>query len=688
MESPETQNESQGDRSKQIESLLLQADKLIESGAYDVALDVIRRAQSLDVGNRFAQAFVGRIQRLMGARKARGGSGTPKPGSQFAPKQKSTQQSATHASQRAPGAENRQAAMRTAVEGFLSRAREYSTAKNFDRGLAEIERARLLDPQGAGIDALEAEIRKEMEAERARMSEGQVRRQHEEEARKRELLEQELERIRKEKEEKRLREEKARKEVQQRRLGQYLKSAEEMIAAERLDEAANQLAFVVVIDPLNAAAADLQRQIREIQERKRQEEIELRRRKEEEEQQRQAAVQSAIQKNIESANRFADEKKFNDALRVITRAYMLDPLNEEVRACEQRILEAQEEAYRVVEAERRAAEEAERRQQEEELRRLTEVERERLLQEQENAIALEKEANKEKVSGHLERAREHIARRSYHDALAEVAQAFTVDPFDEEIQKVEQEVAAAQRQESESSVAQQHQPPEMTTPEETTDRHVGGHLDTAKRLKSEGELARALDELTKAFALDPLNAEVHALEVEIEAEMRGTAPVATVPEPPEAAAPAQPPQKKSAESKRVTYHLNQARRHMEAGSYEDALAEVALGLTVDPKNTELHQMEALIWEFRNAGESRDADGPTAEENERLIRIHLTAAEQFQNKGEFGRALDEIAKAYQVDPLNPEIKKRENLVRQEELRRNHPDETPLKLVYPKKGAAGG
>jgi hypothetical protein len=127
---------------------------------------------------------------------------------------------------------------------------------------------------------------------------------------------------------------------------------------------------------------------------------------------------------------------------------------------------------------------------------------------------------------------------------------------------------------------------------------------------------------------------------------------------------------------------------MESGSFEDALAEVALGLTLDPSNPELKQMEETIWEVQNIKESRDSKSALSEENERLIRIHLAAAEQFQSKGDFGRALDEIAKAYQIDPLNAEIKERENQIRQEELRRDHPDETPLKLVYPKKGAAGG
>jgi tetratricopeptide (TPR) repeat protein len=145
---------------------------------------------------------------------------------------------------------------------------------------------------------------------------------------------------------------------------------------------------------------------------------------------------------------------------------------------------------------------------------------------------------------------------------------------------------------------------------------------------------------------------------------------------------------KAVDPKRVAYHVNRARRLMEGETYEDALAEIALGLTLDPGNAELRQMEAALWELQNAKVARESHSTTSEEDDRLIRIHLAAAEQFQKKGDFGRALDEIAKAYQIDPLNAEIKQRENEIRQEELRRNHPDETPLKLVYPKKGAAGG
>jgi Flp pilus assembly protein TadD len=699
MTSPDSKAPSQKERAKQIEDLLRQVDALIESGSHDAALDAIRRAQALDPENKFALAFVGRIQRLMSARKARGSSGGPKPGSQYAPTPSSSGKAPPPPAKASPsaqgppptesvtmriGGEHRRAALRAAIEHILTRAREYRDSRNFERALAELERARVLDPAAESVDTLAAEIRKEMDDDRARMTEEQRRRAGEEEQRKQEVLEQELTRLRQEKEAKRKVEENARNKAQKERIEAYLKSAEQMMNAGKLDEAANQLAFVVVIDPLNGAAAELQRKIREIHERKRREELEQRKRKEEEEVQRQAAVRSAIQKNIESANALAAEGKFNEALRVITRAYMVDPLNEEVRACEQRILGAQEESYRVAEEGRRAAEEELRRQQEEELRRLTEAERERLLREQEEVLAQEKKLSKEKVARHLSRAREHIAARAYHDALAEVAQAFTVDPFDEDVRVVEQEVMAAQARDDEVVAAGE---PAAGSDEGGEQDQAEEHLELARKLKTQGEFARALDELTKAFAADPLNNTVRTLEAEIEAQIREaerlTDPVAAA----RPRTPARPEKAKAADAQKVLYHVIRARKLMENGAFEDALAEVALGLTLDPENQDLREMEGTIWEFQN---SAAAAGPTtsSEENSRLINIHLAAAEAFQQKGDFGKALDEIAKAYQIDPLNNEIKKRENLIRQEELRRNHPGETPLKLVYPKKGAAGG
>jgi Flp pilus assembly protein TadD len=696
MTSPESKGPSQKERAKQVEDLLRQVDALIESGGHDAAFELIRRAQALDPENRFALAFVGRIQKLMTARKARAVSGAPKPASQFAPPAKGgtaptpsakLPPAAAHATPTESvtmrlGGEQRRAALRAAIDHILARAKEFREGKNFERALAELERARVLDPSSEAVEALAAEIRKERDDERARMTEEQRRRAEEEEQRKQVALEQELARLRQEKEVERKTQEDARSEAQKQRIGAYLKSAEQLVNSGRLEEAANQLAFVVVIDPLNAAAAELQRKIREIHDRKRREEMEQRKRKEEEEVQRQVAVRTAIQKNIEAANALAGAGKFNEALRVITRAYMVDPLNEEIRACEQRILAAQEESYRAAEEERRVAEEALRRQQEEELRRLTEAERERLLREQDEVVEQEKQANKEKISRHLARAREHTAAKAYHDALAEVAQAFSVDPFDEDVRAVEQEIMGAQRRDEEAAEAAEAAPMQ----EESSDRaQAEEHLELARTLRMQGEFARALDELTKAFAADPLNKGVLALEAEIEAQIREAERLTN---PGQSAAPPPPAQKENAgAAQKVLYHVIRARKLMENGAFEDALAEVALGLTLDAENRDLRQMEATIWEFQN---SAAASGPatSVEEDTRLINLHLAAAEDFQQKGDFARALDEIAKAYQIDPLNPEVKKKENVIRQDELRQNHPGETPLKLVYPKKGAAGG
>jgi Flp pilus assembly protein TadD len=692
---PQTEGHN-GDRSGHIAALLAEADRHIKEGNFDTALEVIRTAQAQDRENLFALAYVERIQALLNARKGRGSGAGGKKASQFAPaaasQQAPKQRADVSASQIAPG-EGREAAFKNTIETIFARAREYHANGNFLRAIEELGRVRLFDPANPQVAALEAEIRKAIEVEKAREAEEQLNRQHEEEGRKRSLMEVEQERVRQEKDQARQREEEARRNAQQHKIHQYLTLAGEFLAAGKHAEASDQLAFVVVIDPSNAEATELQRHIREAQEKKRQEELDLRRKKEEEEQQRQAAVRAAIRKHIERSSGLAADGNYSEALRVITRAYVVDPLSEEVRSCEQRILEAQERAYRAAEEERRAAEQTAKQKREEELRRATEAERERLLAEQSAAVEREKKLNKETIAKHLGRAEECIASQKFHDALAEVAQAFAVDPFDEDVKRVEQMIVKVQEQQGAPVPAE---PPDANheAPEEIARREIGVRLAEAKRFRAEGDFARALDELTKAFVLDPLNAEVSTLEAEIEEELlsrKGTGDRAepalevsdeefqkTIADLRQAAEEANREPRPAGKAVR---HEERARELMAAGSYEDALTEVALGLTADPDNAELRSVETAIWEAQNA------PAPD-QENGRRVRIHLLAAEQLQMKGDFVRALDEVAKAYQIDPMNGEIKLRENLIRQDELRLDHPGETPLKLVYPRKNAASG
>lgn len=704
MGSPEMQEQSSerlGGDLKQIEAMLKDADQRMKDGDLDGALELIRQAQAQDRRNVYGLAYVERIQALMRARKAKGQP--TKGSSQWAPasfaKKVPPSASVDPPRQNTERSESRTAAMKAAVDTILGRAREHIAAKDFERARQEVERARLLDPVNEEVPLLEAETARLKTEEDAKLSELQEKRQKDDQNRHREILEQELTRVRQQKEEQRRKSDEARRTAQELKIQQYLQLAAKYLEAEKFEEASGQLAFVVVIDPLNAGAAELQRKIREAQEQKRQAELELRRRKEAEEKQRRDAVHAAVKKNIETATALASTKKFAEALRLITRAYMLDPVSDEVRACEQGILEAQEEEHRAAEQQRRIQEEEARLRREDELRRMTEAERDKLLREEESQQEREKSLNKEKVSKHLASAREHLGSLAFHDALAEVAQAFALDPFDEDVKKVEQEILEVQRAGESSSP-----PPATGDVEKPPEAEIERFIDAARQLQSRGEYARALDELTKAFVLDPLNEAVRALEAEIEGEYLSLHQKGDTGRQKDASQIVDELQhtltdltekfSKSSggdpneQQAKLNYHISRARRLTEGGSPEDALAEVALGLTIDPDNAELRALEAAIWEQQTESESVGTMDQGDDSPERRIKAHLAAAEELQTQGELARALDEIAKAYQLDPLNEAVRERENAIRQDEMRRTQAGESQLKLVYPRRGAAGG
>jgi hypothetical protein len=124
--------------------------------------------------------------------------------------------------------------------------------------------------------------------------------------------------------------------------------------------------------------------------------------------------------------------------------------------------------------------------------------------------------------------------------------------------------------------------------------------------------------------------------------------------------------------------------------------EVALGMTIDSENAELKALEediikaqadAEISELEAAQVTNDPD-MKSEERDQLIWIHLRAADELQKQKEFAQALDELAKAYVIDPLNKDVKKAEIRVRQNEIRHAQQTGQTLKLVYPNDKAMGG
>jgi tetratricopeptide (TPR) repeat protein len=146
----------------------------------------------------------------------------------------------------------------------------------------------------------------------------------------------------------------------------------------------------------------------------------------------------------------------------------------------------------------------------------------------------------------------------------------------------------------------------------------------------------------------------------------------------------------------LKHHLRQAREYLAKKVYDEALMEVALGMTIDSENAELKALEediikaqadAEISELEAAQVTNDPD-MKSEERDQLIWIHLRAADELQKQKEFAQALDELAKAYVIDPLNKDVKKAEIRVRQNEIRHAQQTGQTLKLVYPNDKAMGG
>jgi hypothetical protein len=151
-------------------------------------------------------------------------------------------------------------------------------------------------------------------------------------------------------------------------------------------------------------------------------------------------------------------------------------------------------------------------------------------------------------------------------------------------------------------------------------------------------------------------------------------------DPPEAAPPEPPPARQPAaetpaETAPAALHVDQAREYFMAGRFDDALAEVALGLALDPENRLLALLEKEIWKQQNENTELDP------EREQLVRLHLLSADEFAKRGDLMRALDEIAAAYAIDPSNKETRKAEMRIRQMELHGRNDEDGTLTLVYP-------
>ncbi|MBI2429132.1 MAG: hypothetical protein HYV29_10120 [Ignavibacteriales bacterium] len=473
-ESKENPNLPASERLKEVALLLKQADKLVKEGDLATALDLIVKARSYDSRHLYALAYEERVRTLLNAKQKedQGKTASSETTTQETPTEHKitpalqhlsnlaiieAQHSATVAAQQEKAIELhkkeeeektkqeelRRNAIDTKIGTFLTRASSYIERKEYNRALDEIARAYLLDPVNDKIHELEERIRKSLEENKRTEEEDRVKKQEEDKIKREEVLKTKTVILQKEKEEKQKREEEERKFAQQEKVRQYLQHVSELFQAGKLDEALSELAFVIVIDPLNEEVLKLEHQILETQERQQQTQLELYQKQLEERQKKREAILATIKKHIENADLLAKQHKFTEALRTITRATVLDPINDDLQQCESRILAMQEEHIQQEEERKRELHDQIRRQQEEELLRIERADRDRVLQGESNESLARKQADKEKIGKYLERAREYLAEHHFEVALGEVALAFIINPFDDDIRKVEQEILVA-----------------------------------------------------------------------------------------------------------------------------------------------------------------------------------------------------------------------------------------------------
>ncbi len=647
---------------KEVAIFLKLADKLVRGGDYKGALEEIAKARSRDPRNLYALAYEERVRSLVASQKEK----KPEEGIIAPPIPQPIPAALEHISnlaiveaqrsaavaakqeqeielrrkeeeERRKNEELRRQAIESKIVAFLTRSKDYLEKGDFNRALDEIARAYLLDPANEKIHAAEDNIRRVQEETRMRDEQERIRKQQEEERKRQELLKAQVARLQQEKEEKRRKEEEARRLAQQQKIAQYLQRARNFFEEEQFDEALSELAFVVVIDPLNEEVLNLERQIRDAQDRQQAYQIEQLRKREEEQRKKREAIITAIQKHIENAERLAQQEKFSEALRVLTRAYVLDPVNEALHACEKRIQLAQEEALRIADEKRRAEEETVRRQQEEELRKLELAERERALLGETEETEAKRRADREKVLQYLTKARNYMTEGRYEDALGEIALAFIVNPFDEDVKRMEQEIISAQ-----SRIKAEAASEAIEIEAEPVDQNaekISVHLSDASKFASEHEYSKALDEVAKAFMLDPLNETIQKFEGQLQKEFHEY----------------QEEQKKRQEEENrrnaLITHLKRAKEYLSHEAFDEALAEVADGFAYGAENKELHALETQIREAYQKWQEKQSE----EQRNTQIEEHVLKAREYLAKELFDEAINSITQARVLAPEKETIK---------------------------------
>jgi tetratricopeptide (TPR) repeat protein len=265
------------------------------------------------------------------------------------------------------------------------------------------------------------------------------------------------------------------------------------------------------------------------------------------------------------------------------------------------------------------------------------------------------------IQEYVTAAQGYLVRGEFPQALQEVTKALVLDPASSDLRQLETQIEDAR-----ALSVKRAQDAEC-------DKKIEQHVFHAKEFKFHRMFEEAVGELDAALALDDTREDVRALRVEfVELYERWK-------------------QDKSARELEgaVAHHVQQTRALLDADKLDEALIEIMMGIALAPDNADLLALERDVNDRQaalasaNGQESTEAGGLAPEDNERLIRIHLRAAAQYQEQKEYAKALDEIAKAFAIDPTHKETKRLEVRIRQQYAG----NEQTLRLVVPTNRAAG-
>jgi CheY-like chemotaxis protein len=107
---------------------------------------------------------------------------------------------------------------------------------------------------------------------------------------------------------------------------------------------------------------------------------------------------------------------------------------------------------------------------------------------------------------------------------------------------------------------------------------------------------------------------------------------------------------------RIGKHLRTADEFTRFQRYDEAILEIESALEIDPKNNYARSFLERVKLMQKRFQQKETvqSGPaelTLEERMEIISRHLSTTEEFINKRDFKRALEEIAEVYKIDPKN-------------------------------------